>query len=65
MDRICIGHSADSTDVDYLESLLNAGVYLSMDRYPGRRRPPELGAAQRDGEGADRPWMGGATDDRA
>ncbi len=35
MDRICIGHSADSTDVDYLESLLNAGVYLSMDRYPG------------------------------
>lgn len=34
MDRICIGHSADTTDVDYLESLLNAGVYLSMDRYP-------------------------------
>ncbi len=35
MDRICIGHSADTTDVDYLESLLRAGVYLSMDRYPG------------------------------
>lgn len=35
MDRICIGHSADSTDVDYLETLLRAGVYLSMDRYPG------------------------------
>lgn len=35
MDRVCIGHSADSTDVDYLERLLNAGVYLSMDRYPG------------------------------
>jgi phosphotriesterase-related protein len=35
MDRICIGHSADTTDVEYLESLLNAGVYLSMDRYPG------------------------------
>lgn len=34
MDRICIGHSADTADVDYLESLLNAGVYLSMDRYP-------------------------------
>jgi phosphotriesterase-related protein len=34
MDRICIGHAADSTDVDYLESLLNAGVFLSMDRYP-------------------------------
>jgi phosphotriesterase-related protein len=43
MDRICIGHAADSTDVDYLESLLNAGVFLSMDRYPdqnpdGRQR---------------------------
>ena len=35
MDRIAIGHSADSTDVGYLEDLLNAGVYLSMDRYPG------------------------------
>jgi phosphotriesterase-related protein len=39
MDRICIGHSADTTDVDYLESLLNAGVYLSMDRYPDS--PPD------------------------
>ena len=37
MDRICIGHAADSTDVDYLESLLNAGVFLSMDRYPDAR----------------------------
>lgn len=35
MDRIAIGHSADSTDADYLEELLRAGVYLSMDRYPG------------------------------
>ncbi len=35
MDRICIGHSADTTDVAYLETLLQAGVYLSMDRYPG------------------------------
>ena len=35
MDRIAIGHSADSTDVGYLETLLKAGVYLSMDRYPG------------------------------
>ena len=36
MDRVAIGHSADTTDVDYLEDLLKAGVYLSMDRYPGR-----------------------------
>jgi phosphotriesterase-related protein len=37
-DRICIGHSADTTNVDYLESLLQQGVWISMDRYPGR--PP-------------------------
>lgn len=36
MDRVCIGHSNDTTDVAYLESLLHAGVYLSMDHYPGR-----------------------------
>jgi phosphotriesterase-related protein len=35
MDRIAIGHSADSTDVAFLEDLLKQGVYLSMDRYPG------------------------------
>ena len=35
MDRIAVGHSADSTDLGYLESLLHSGVYLSMDRYPG------------------------------
>ncbi len=41
MERICIGHSADTEDVDYLESLLRTGVYLSMDRYPGAAgRPP-------------------------
>jgi phosphotriesterase-related protein len=36
MDRVCIGHSGDTTDLDYLESLLKEGVYLSLDRYPGR-----------------------------
>jgi phosphotriesterase-related protein len=41
MDRICIGHSADTTDVEYLESLLQSGVYLSMDRYPGGDGRPE------------------------
>ena len=35
MDRICIGHTADTTDADYIEDLLDAGVYISMDRYPG------------------------------
>jgi phosphotriesterase-related protein len=41
MDRVCIGHSADTTDIPYLESLLNAGVYLSMDRYPGGNGRPD------------------------
>lgn len=41
MERICIGHSADTTDVEYLESLLEAGVYLSMDRYPGAAGRPD------------------------
>ncbi len=40
LDRIAIGHSADTTDVNYLEELLKAGVYLSMDRYPGSAGRP-------------------------
>ena len=41
MERICIGHGADTTDVEYLESLLKSGVYLSMDRYPGVEGRPD------------------------
>jgi phosphotriesterase-related protein len=37
MERICIGHSADTTDLEYLEALLHEGVYLSMDRYEDPR----------------------------
>jgi phosphotriesterase-related protein len=37
---VCIGHSADTTDVEYLISLLNLGVYLSLDRYPGQAPMP-------------------------
>jgi phosphotriesterase-related protein len=40
MTRICIGHSADTTDVEYLVRLLDRGVFLSMDRYPGREGRP-------------------------
>lgn len=40
MDRIAIGHSADTTDLAYLEDLLNTGIYLSMDRYPGAAGRP-------------------------
>ena len=39
-DHICIGHSADTTDVEYLVGLLEQGVFLSMDRYPGRDERP-------------------------
>jgi len=41
---VCIGHSADTTEIAYLESLLNLGVYLSMDRYPGRDPRPDYRA---------------------
>lgn len=41
MHHVCIGHSADTTDVEYLVSLLEEGVYLSMDRYPGAAPRPE------------------------
>lgn len=32
-NRIVIGHSGDSGDVDYLESLLEKGVWLGLDRF--------------------------------
>ena len=36
MNRVCIGHSNDSTDMGYLTGLLDKGVWLGLDRYPGR-----------------------------
>jgi phosphotriesterase-related protein len=38
--RVCIGHSADTTDVEYLVQLLEKGLYLSLDRYPGGEGRP-------------------------
>lgn len=32
-ERIIAGHSGDSDDVEYLESLIKRGVYLGMDRF--------------------------------
>jgi phosphotriesterase-related protein len=32
LSRVVIGHSGDTTDLDYLETLLAAGSYLGMDR---------------------------------
>ena len=40
MSRVCVGHSADTTDVEYLVRLLERGVFLSMDRYPGYEGRP-------------------------
>ena len=33
LTRVIIGHSGDTTDVDYLEELVAAGSYLGMDRF--------------------------------
>ena len=35
LSRVYIGHSNDDTDMDYLLGLLNKGVWLGLDRYPG------------------------------
>ncbi len=39
LNRVYIGHSNDTTDVDYLLGLLKKGVWLGLDRYPGGRMP--------------------------
>jgi phosphotriesterase-related protein len=33
LSRVIIGHSGDSTDLEYLETLLRNGSYLGMDRF--------------------------------
>jgi phosphotriesterase-related protein len=37
LNRVYIGHSNDGTDLDYLLGLLEKGVWLGLDRYPGER----------------------------
>jgi phosphotriesterase-related protein len=39
LNRVYIGHSNDDTDLGYLLGLLEKGVWLGMDRYPGGRVP--------------------------
>lgn len=39
-NRIKFDHSNDTTDVEYLLSLLKEGCYLGLDRYPGRNTSP-------------------------
>ena len=38
MDRVYIGHSNDDSNMDYLLGLLDQGVWLGLDRFPGGRR---------------------------
>jgi phosphotriesterase-related protein len=33
LSRVIIGHSGDSTDLDYLTRLMDAGSYIGMDRF--------------------------------
>ena len=37
LNRVYIGHSNDDIDMDYLLGLLQKGVWLGLDRYPGGR----------------------------
>jgi phosphotriesterase-related protein len=39
LNLVYIGHSNDDTDVGYLTGLLDEGVWLGLDRYPGGRTP--------------------------
>lgn len=39
LSRVVIGHSNDTTDLDYLTGLCAKGVFLGLDRYPGRIGP--------------------------
>ncbi len=37
LNRVCVGHSNDTTDMDYLTGLLKKGVWVGLDRYPSHR----------------------------
>ena len=39
LNRVYVGHSNDDTNLEYLLGLLNKGVWLGLDRYPGGRLP--------------------------
>ena len=39
LNRVYVGHSNDTTDTDYLIGLLDKGVWIGLDRYPGGRMP--------------------------
>src|SRR5436190_19096411 len=37
LGRVYVGHSNDTTDLNYLLGLLRKGVWLGLDRFPGRQ----------------------------
>ena len=39
LNRVYIGHSNDSPDLDYLTGIMRKGAWLGLDRYPGGRMP--------------------------
>lgn len=39
LHRVYIGHSNDTTDIEYLLGLLRRGVWIGLDRYPGWSMP--------------------------
>jgi phosphotriesterase-related protein len=36
LNKVYIGHSNDSTDIDYLENIIQQGAWLGLDRLPGK-----------------------------
>ncbi len=45
--HVCIGHSNDTTDVEYLAGMARKGAYVGLDHYPGGRQPGALDWEQR------------------
>ncbi len=39
LSHVCIGHSNDTRDIEYLKALHGKGVWIGMDRLPGGRFP--------------------------
>ncbi|MBI4305816.1 MAG: hypothetical protein HY678_05805 [Chloroflexi bacterium] len=37
LNRVCVGHSNDTTDFGYMTGLLKKGVWIGFDRYPSHR----------------------------
>jgi phosphotriesterase-related protein len=46
LNRVYVGHSNDSTDLDYLQGLIAKGVWLGLDRHPLGPGPDGEGRAQ-------------------